>query len=324
MSKIIERAREVIDIEIEGLLAIRNNLNGDFERLIALCMEKLDLGGKIVITGIGKSGYIGKKIAATLSSIGSPSVFMHPVEALHGDLGIMQENDVMLAFSYSGETDELLAIMSPARRIGIPIVAITSNPESRLAKLSDLCVVTKVPHEACPFNLAPTTSTTAQLAFGDAFALVLLQERRFTKEDYGRLHPGGAIGRAVTMLVGDIMRGEDRMALVTADILVKDALCRMTTNRCGAAIVIDADKHLVGVFTDGDFRRHIEKDVSVMSKRIGEVMTPNPFWVRKDQLAVDVLRGVEKRRINAIIVVDEQDRVCGLVDVQDLPSFKLM
>jgi len=324
MSKIIDLARKVIDIEIEGMQAVRNSLNGEFEQLVEQCVAKLNLGGKIVITGIGKSGYIGKKIAATLSSVGSPSVFMHPVEARHGDLGIMQENDIMLAISYSGETDELLAIMSPARRLGITIVAITGDRNSRLAKLSDLLVETKVPQEACPFNLAPTTSTTAQLALGDALALVLLNVRGFTKEDYGRLHPGGAIGRAVTMMVGDIMRGEDRLAMVSPEQTVKDALCRMTARRCGAAIVVDGDRRLLGIFTDGDFRRQIEKDIGVMDRRIGEVMTANPFWVKKDRLAVEVLHGVEKRKINAIIVLDEEDRVCGLVDVQDLPSFKLM
>ena len=324
MSKIIERAQQVIDIEIEGLQAVRNHLNGDFEQLVERCVSKLNLGGKIVITGIGKSGYIGKKIAATLSRIGAPSVFMHPVEARHGDLGIMQENDIMLAFSYSGETDELLAIMSPARRLGIIIVAITGDRNSRLAQLSDFCVETKVPQEACPFNLAPTTSTTAQLALGDALALVLLQVRGFTKEDYGRLHPGGAIGRAVTLMVGDIMRGEDRLALVNPENTVKDALCRMTNKRCGAAIVVDAEQRLLGVFTDGDFRRQVEKDIGVLERRIGDVMTVNPFWVKKDQLAVEVLRGVEKRKINAIIVLEDNNRVCGLVDVQDLPSFKLM
>lgn len=324
MSKIIDLARKVIDIEIEGMQAVRNSLNGEFEQLVEQCVAKLNLGGKIVITGIGKSGYIGKKIAATLSSVGSPSVFMHPVEARHGDLGIMQENDIMLAISYSGETDELLAIMSPARRLGITIVAITGDRNSRLAKLSDLLVETKVPQEACPFNLAPTTSTTAQLALGDALALVLLNVRGFTKEDYGRLHPGGAIGRAVTMMVGDIMRGEDRLAMVSPEQTVKDALCRMTARRCGAAIVVDGDRRLLGIFTDGDFRRQIEKDIGVMDRRIGEGMTANPFWVKKDRLAVEVLHGVEKRKINAIIVLDEEDRVCGLVDVQDLPSFKLM
>lgn len=324
MNDIIARAREVIDIEIEGLRVLRDGLDGGFEELVNRCVDVLNRGGKIVIAGIGKSGYIGKKISATLSSVGSPAVFMHPVEALHGDLGMMQENDILLAISYSGETEELLEILTPARRLGIPVVAITGDSGSRLARLSDFCLEMKVSPEACPFNLAPTTSTTALLALGDALALVLLKVRGFTREDYGRLHPGGAIGRSVTLQVGDIMRGADRFAVVEPETRVKDALFRMTNSRCGSAIVIDAERRPIGIFTDGDFRRHVEKDLSILERKMAEVMTCNPFLIRKDQLAIDVIKGVEKRKINDVIVVDENGRVCGLVDVQDLPSFKLI
>lgn len=324
MSNIIERAREVIDIEIEGLKTLRDGLNGNFEELVNRCVGVLNRGGKIVIAGIGKSGYIGKKISATLSSVGSPSVFMHPVEALHGDLGLMQANDILLAISYSGETEELLEILVPARRLGITAVAITGDANSRLAKLADFCMEMRVSPEACPFNLAPTTSTTALLALGDALALVLLKVRGFTVEDYGRLHPGGAIGRSVTLVVGDIMRGADRFAAVEPDTQVKEALCHMTRSRCGAAIVVDGERRPIGIFTDGDFRRHVEKDLSVLNRKVSEVMTGSPFLVRKDQLAIDVLKAIEKRKINDVIVVDENGAVCGLVDVQDLPSFKLI
>lgn len=324
MKSIIAKAQEVFDIEIEGLKTLRDNIDGQFELLVKKCSETLDNGGKLVISGIGKSGYIGKKISATLSSVGSPSVFMHPVEALHGDLGIMQNKDILIAISYSGETDELVDILNPAKRLGIPIVAITGYAESRLAKLSDLCVEMKVPREACPFNLAPTTTTTALLALGDALALVLLQERGFTKADYGRFHPGGAIGRAVTMTVGDIMRREDRYAVVSPDTCVKDTLLRMTRSRCGSAIIVDDDIRPVGIFTDGDFRRHVEDDLSVLSRRVGDVMTKNPFKVRRDCLAVEVIKLIENKKINDIIVVDDAGKVCGMVDVQDLPGFKLM
>ncbi len=324
MSKIIQKAQSVFDIEIDGLKAVRDQLGQDFEKMVENCIKTLDNGGKIVITGVGKSGYIGKKIAATLSSVGSPAVFMHPVEALHGDLGIMQKNDLLLALSYSGETDELLSILSPARRLGMEIVAITGSAESSLAKLSNLVVKMTVPKEACPFNLAPTTTTTALLALGDALALVLLDCRGFTREDYGRLHPGGAIGRAVTMTVADIMRSGDRLAIVKPDSTVKDALLKMTHTRCGCAIIVDDNNKLLGIFTDGDFRRRAEKDINIINQPIAAVMTTKPATVSAEHLAVEALKIIEDRRINSIVVVSPSGQVAGFVDVQDLPRFKLM
>jgi arabinose-5-phosphate isomerase len=324
MSRIVNKAREVFDIEIEGLKTVRDNLGGSFEQLIGKCSETLDRGGKLVLTGIGKSGYIGKKIAATLSSTGSPAVFMHPVEALHGDLGMMQKNDILIALSYSGETEELLAVLNPAKRLGLEIIAITGSSSSSLAGLSSLVVEMTVPQEACPFNLAPTTTTTALLALGDALALVLLDTRGFTKEDYGRLHPGGAIGRSVTMLVGDIMRKGDRLALVAPDSTVKETLIRMTQARCGSAIVVDAGNSLLGIFTDGDFRRHAEKDIAILNQKVSTVMTVNPVTVCADSLAVEALKAVEDRRINSIIVTSSDKKVVGFIDVQDLPGLKLM
>lgn len=217
MSKLLELARNVFEIEIEGIKAVEQSLGTEFETMVQMCITTLEAGGKLVITGVGKSGYIGKKMAATLSSLGSPSVFMHPVEALHGDLGIMQRNDLLIALSYSGETDELLNVLVPAKRLGVELISITGYPNSRLGQMSNLTVPMTVPREACPFNLAPTTTTTALLTLGDALALVLLEERGFTKSDYGRLHPGGAIGRAVTMRAGDIMRSGDRFAVVKSN-----------------------------------------------------------------------------------------------------------
>ncbi|MFA7186145.1 MAG: KpsF/GutQ family sugar-phosphate isomerase [Victivallales bacterium] len=320
----IKRAKEVIDIEIKGMQTVRDSLDESFELLVEKCAATVRAGGKLIITGIGKSGYIGQKIAATLSSVGSPAVFMHPVEALHGDLGIMQKNDLVLAISYSGETEELLSVLTPAKRLGVKIFAVTGHPGSSLSRLSDFTLPMTVGEEACPFNLAPTTTTTALLALGDALALVLLDSYGFTKEDYGRLHPGGAIGRAVTLRIGDIMRSGDRCVLVLPGTTVKDTLLKMTRARCGAAIIVDDEQSLLGIFTDGDFRRHAEKDITILSKEIGSVMTPNPVSVRTGSLAVEVLKLVEDRHINDIIVLDENGKAVGLIDVQDLPGLKLM
>ena len=324
MNSFIERAKEVINVEIKGMEAVRDNLDDSFETLVEKCAETVKGGAKLIITGIGKSGYIGQKIAATLSSVGSPAVFMHPVEALHGDLGLMQKDDLVLAISYSGETEELLSILTPAKRLGTQIFAITGYPQSSLAKLSDFTMSMTVGEEACPFNLAPTTTTTALLALGDALALVLLDNYGFTKEDYGRLHPGGAIGRAVTMRVADIMRSGDACAIVFPETTVKDTLFKMTKARCGAAIIVNEKQELLGVFTDGDFRRHAEKDISILSKEIATAMTANPVSVKADHLAAEALKVVEDRHINDIIVVDENNKVVGLIDVQDLPGLKLM
>lgn len=324
MSRILDCARRVIDVEIEGLQQLRGELDSSFENVVSLCLETVSSGGKLILTGIGKSGYIAKKIAATLSSVGSPAVFLHPVEALHGDLGIMQKHDLMLAVSYSGETEELTGVIAPAKRLGIRTIAITGNGQSSLAAICDLTLPMPIPREACPFNLAPTTSTTALLALGDALAMVLLQEQGFTKENYGRLHPGGAIGRAVTMRAADVMRGTDRSAVVSPDTSVEDVLLAMTEARCGAAIVADQDRRLLGIFTDGDFRRWAKRDIGVLSRRIGEVMTCNPAYVHTQDLAVEVLKVVEDRHINGVIVLDAEDRVAGLIDVQDLPGLKLM
>ncbi len=317
-------AREVFDIEIEALTHLRNNLGDEFIALAEKCHEILNEGGKLVLTGIGKSGYIAQKIAATLSSVGSTAIFVHPVEALHGDLGVICQKDMLMAISYSGETDELLAVLPGAKRLGVFMVAITGDSNSQLAGFCDLTLNMAVPREACPFNLAPTATTTALLALGDALAIVLLRLHGFTKEDYGRFHPGGAIGRSVTLLVKEIMRSGDAIVAVPPDCTVKASLLKMTKARCGSAIIVDADNKLLGIFTDGDFRRHIEKSVEVINQPIGEVMTPNPSRVREDELAVEVLKLIEKKKINDVVAVDRDDRVVGLIDVQDLPGLKLM
>ena len=322
--EILTRAKEVFDIEIAGLEAVRDSLNSSFAELTRRCMETIANGGKLIWTGIGKSGHVGKKIAATLASVGSPSIFIHPVEARHGDLGMIQKNDLMIALSYSGETEELLCVLTPAKRLGVGLIAITGNESSTLAKICDLTVGMTIPQEACPFNLAPTTSTTALLALGDALAMVLLDCQGFTKSDYGMRHPGGAIGRMVTMTAADIMRDVEHSALVQPDTPVREALLQMTHARCGSAIVIDGDRKLLGIFTDGDFRRCAEKDMSVLERLMKDVMIPSPVSVRKDALAVEVLKILEKRCIDDIVVVDSDNVVQGFIDVQDLPGLKLM
>ena len=320
----LELAREVFDIEIEGVTALRDELGPSFAALVDRCAAAVDAGGKIVLTGVGKSGYIGRKIAATLSSVGNPAVFMHPVEARHGDLGILQKNDLLVALSYSGETEELLVVLTPAKRLGVELAAITASRDSTLGRMSDFVLEMPVPREACPFNLAPTTTTTALLVLGDALAMVLLNKHGFTKSDYGRRHPGGAIGRMVTMKAGDVMRKAADIALVAPEATVRETLYAMSHARSGAAVVADGEKRLLGIFTDGDFRRRAADDDLVLTKRVGDLMTPNPVSIQAEAQVVEVIKLVEKRRVDDLVVVDESGRVAGLIDIQDLPGLKLM
>ena len=323
-SNILKRAREVFDIERAGIDAVRDNLGADFEKLVAKCAETTRRGGKLILTGVGKSGYIGRKIAATLSSVGTPSIFMHPVEARHGDLGMIQKNDLMIALSYSGETDELLIVLPPAKQLGVELVAITASRNSSLGKVSDLVVEMPVPREACPFNLAPTTTTTALLVLGDALAMVLLDIQGFTKEDYGRRHPGGAIGRMVTMCAADVMRPLEKSALVGPGATVRETLYAMSHARCGSAIIVDDKNHLLGIFTDGDFRRWAEKEDKVLELKMERVMTARPVAVSRETLAVNVLKVIKERKVDDLIVTDDDNVVQGFIDVQDLPGLKVM
>ncbi len=320
----LELAREVFDIEIEGVSALRDQLGDDFRQLVDRCAAAVDAGGKIVFTGVGKSGYIGKKIAATLSSVGNPAIFMHPVEARHGDLGVLQKNDLLIALSYSGETEELLVVLTPAKRLGVELVAITASKESTLGQMSDSVLEMPVPREACPFNLAPTTTTTALLVLGDALAMVLLNRHGFTKSDYGRRHPGGAIGRMVTMKACDVMRKAADSAVVSPQTSVRETLYAMSRARSGAAIIAGEENKLLGIFTDGDFRRSAAKDDLVLTRQVGELMTANPVSVPDETQVVEVIKLVEKRRIDDLVVVDKNGCIAGLIDIQDLPGLKLM
>ena len=322
--QILKRAYEVFDTEIEGINAVRAKLSESFAELVQRCSDTIDRGGKLVITGVGKSGYIGKKMAATLSSVGNPSVFMHPVEARHGDLGLLQKDDLLIAISYSGETEELLAVLPPAKRLGVPLIAIAASKNSSLGKMSDFTFEMPIPKEACPFNLAPTTSTTALLVLGDALSMVLLDQRGFTKSDYGRRHPGGAIGRMVTMSARDVMRKPENSALVKAASTVRETLYEMSCARSGAAIIVDDDNRLLGIFTDGDFRRRAADDDDVLKRKMSEVMTANPVTIKADAMVAEVVKVVESRRIDDLVVIDNDGRVAGFIDIQDLPGLKIM
>ena len=322
--RILERAREVIDIEPSGVKKVRDELGAPFVALVRKCLDILHHGGKLVLCGVGKSGHISKKLAATLASTGARAVFMHPVEAMHGDLGIVSPQDLLLAVSYSGETDELLRVLPAVKRMAVPIVAITGKTDSRLAEFSDMVVPMPVEREACPFNLAPTTTTTALLALGDALAMVLLDCQDFQLSDYAMNHPAGAIGRTITLTVRDCMRTGEHCASVHPGTSVRDALLAMTKARDGAvAIVDDADK-LLGIFTDGDFRRAMTANDNILHAPIESVMTPNPISINQKQMAVEILKLLERKKIDDVTVVDDNGRFVGMVDIQDLPKFKVM
>ncbi len=320
----LRRAREVFDTEMLGLQAVRDGLGEAFIAWVEACLRTFERGGKLVVTGVGKSGHVGRKMAATLASTGSPAVFMHPVEAMHGDLGMLSERDLLIALSYSGETEEVLAVLPAAKRFRVPVVAVTRGGDSRLAQYSDIVVPMAVPREACPFNLAPTTTTTAAMALGDALAIVLLERQQFDQQAYARLHPAGAIGRSVTLRIADIMRRGEAAPSVAPATPVKEAMLLMTRARSGSVMVVDDDDRLLGIFTDGDFRRHVTTDIHSLEAPIGSLMTAKPTTVGPALMAVELLALLENRRIDDIPVVDDQGRVLGLVDIQDLPKFKVM
>jgi arabinose-5-phosphate isomerase len=313
-----------MDLEIAGLKAVRAQLDSAFSEAVDLIVQTLRQRGKIVVTGIGKSGNIGRKIAATLTSTGSTGVVLDSVDALHGDLGIVSDGDVILALSYSGESDELLNLLPHLRRLSARIVSITGAPKSTLAQHSDIVLNAKVPREACPFNLAPTASTTAMLALGDALAMAVLEARGFKRQDFARHHPSGAIGRALLLKVADIMRAGDRNPLAAETVTVREALLTMTRARAGSVSVINARGKLVGVFTDGDFRRRMADGDELLDQPLREVMTARPICVRDDALAAEALKIFHERSIDDLIVVNKRSEPVGLVDLQDLPKLKLM
>lgn len=317
-------ARKVFDVELAALKAVRAQLDSAFDRAVEIVVETLQRRGKLVVVGIGKSGNVGQKIAATLTSTGSTSVVLNSVDALHGDLGMVNDGDAILALSYSGESEELLNLLPALKRFAVKIISFTGNLKSSLAKHSDVALNVKVPREACPFNLAPTSSTTAMLVLGDALAMAVLQARGFKQKDYARLHPGGAIGRAMLLKVGDIMRRSERNAVADENLPVKDALLVMTRAKSGSLSVVDARGKLAGVFTDGDFRRHMASNEHLLAQPLKKVMTRNPICIREDALAAEALKIFDQRNIDDLIVVNAKREPVGLVDSQDLPKLKIM
>jgi arabinose-5-phosphate isomerase len=322
--KYVRRAQEILDIEIQGLTQVRDGMGLEFSRSVDLILKALEKKGKIIITGVGKNLHVGQKMAATLTSTGAPAVVLHPLEAMHGDLGILDSNDVVIALSYSGETEEVLNLLPAIKRSNVKVIALTGEMKSTLAKSSDEVIPVTVEREACPFNMAPTTSTTATLAMGDALAMVLLEARGFKKEDYAQLHPGGSIGQTLLLKVGDIMRTDERVAEVARGAKVKDAVLAMTSARAGSAAVVDESRKVLGIITDGDLRRHITGTANVGEQPVEDVMTPGPITLSVDQLAVDVLSIYEKHNIDDLIVVDDGERLVGMIDIQDLPKFKIL
>ncbi len=321
---ILSRAWQVLDTEIEGLRTAQAALGEDFLATVRLILETLDNGGKIVVTGVGKNLHIAEKLSATLASTGSTSVVMNPIQAMHGDLGMIAEDDVLLALSFSGESDEVIKLIPAVRRLGIRIIGMVGNPDSTLARLSDVVLCVRIGKEACPFGMAPTTSTTATMAVGDALAMVLIEARHFNKESYARLHPAGAIGRALVLRVRDIMRTGERLATLPLSATIMDAIMAMTTAKSGAALVAHPDGRLAGIFTDGDLRRQLSEGKDILRSPVHAVMTHQPVSVCDEAFAVDVLRIFEKYKIDDLPVVDAEGRLVGYVDIQDLPKMKVM
>ena len=337
-SKHLDLAREVFDCEIEGLVKTRDSLGDSFAAAVDLMLGVLRGDGHIVVTGVGKSLHVAEKISGILSPTGARSFVLNPVQAMHGDLGATSARDVLLALSFSGESDEVLRLIPAIRRHGLKVVSMTGNGESTLAGLSDVHIPIPCGREACPFGMAPTTSATATMVMGDALAMALLDAQKFDISDYALNHPAGAIGRALVMKAADVMRTGDRLPLVPPAATVTATLMAMTKAQSGSAIVVDKAGKLLGIFTDGDFRRlmacgdqikqsnnqTIKQSNSLLSAPVSRLMTSSPQFVYDDAYAAELLKVFEKRRIDDLPVCDRKGRVVGLVDIQDLPRMKVL
>jgi len=314
--KLEQMARAVIDIEAKAVADLADRIGPDFVRA---CRFMYDCEGRIVVLGMGKSGHIGEKIAATLASTGSPAFFVHPGEASHGDMGMITSNDVVLALSNSGETTEILTILPLIKRLGVPLIALTGKVDSALAEAANAHIDVSVEKEACPLGLAPTSSTTAALVMGDALAVSLLEQRGFTADDFALSHPGGSLGRRLLLHVEDIMHGDDKIPCVNDTASLSEALLEMTQKGLGMTGIVDIDGKLAGIFTDGDLRRVLDHgEVNVHQVSIAEVMTCHCKTVQPRQLAVETLSLMEKHKINSLIVVDKQQRPVGALNMHDL------
>jgi arabinose-5-phosphate isomerase len=320
----LDKARRVIELELTEVQRLLTRLDQSFAHAVETIRACVENRGKIVVVGVGKSGHIGEKIAATLTSTGSPAVVLNSLNAVHGDLGLVVDGDVILALSYSGETDEMINILPALARFDVKIVAITGNANSFLAKNAHVHLDVQVEREACPLALAPTSSTTVMLVLGDALAMVLLEARGFTKEDFARFHPGGRLGRTLLMKVHQIMRGREQMALIAPEATVREALVAMARAHAGAAVVTNEEGELEGIFTHGDFGRHFQKHSDLLELAVEDFMTRRPITVPGDRLAAEVLQILEKHRIDDLVVMDGQQRPIGVVDSQDLARFRLI
>ena len=324
-SRALALASETLQIESDAILALKDRLGTSADSEFALALQiLLQCKGRVVVSGMGKSGHIARKIAATLASTGTPAMFVHPAEAAHGDLGMVTESDVLIAISNSGESEELLSIVPVIKRLGAALISMTGKPNSSLASLAHVHLNIAVAKEACPLNLAPTASTTATLALGDALAVALLDLRGFREEDFARSHPGGALGRRLLTHVRDIMRTGEDIPAVHPDVLLPAALLEVTRKGLAMTAIVDASNHVVGIFTDGDLRRLIEEGKDFSRAQIKEVMHTNPRVLGPEQLAVDAVELMEKYRINQVLVVEKDGSLVGALHIHDLTRAKVI
>ena len=313
--KLMQLGRAVLEIEADAVRALQQRVDAHF---VLACRYMLACKGRIVVVGMGKSGHIGSKVAATLASTGAPAFFVHPGEASHGDLGMITASDVVLAISNSGETDEILTILPLIKRLGVPLITLTGNPGSSMARVATVNIDISVEKEACPLGLAPTSSTTATLAMGDALAVSLLEARGFTAEDFARSHPGGRLGRRLLLLIDEVMHAGERIPRVSEGVSLADALVEMSRKGLGMTAVTAADGRLVGIFTDGDLRRVLDRRIDVHQVGISEVMTAGCKTARLGMLAAEALQMMEEYKINALLVVDKEGRLVGALNMHDL------
>jgi len=313
--ELLALAREVLQIESRAVESLCSRLDQDF---VAACQLCLDTPGRVVVTGMGKSGHIGNKIAATFASTGTPSFFVHPAEASHGDLGMITTNDVLLAVSYSGETDEIVTILPLIKRMGARLLSITGNRQSTLASAADVHLDVSVTEEACPLNLAPTASTTATLAMGDALAVALLKLRGFTAEDFAMSHPSGSLGKRLLLRVADVMRTGNAIPRVSADVRLKDGLLEMTQKGLGMTAVVDDQQGILGVFTDGDLRRALDDGVDVHVTTMQEIMNKKCKTTSSEVMAVEAVHMMEENKITSLLVADDDNRLIGALNIHDL------
>lgn len=317
---LLKLAARVLRTEAEGILGLVPRLDGRFLHALGILR---DCQGRVVVTGIGKSGIVARKVAATLASVGTPALFLHPAEGVHGDLGMVARGDVVLAISNSGETDEVLTILPAIKRLGVPLVVLTGNPESTLARYADLVLDVSVREEACPMTLVPTSSTTAALAMGDALAVALLELRGITPEDFAAVHPGGNLGRRFQR-VENLMHVGDSVPIVREETGMREVILEMTGKRMGATSVVDETGVLVGIITDGDLRRAFQRDPQILTKAAGDAMSRNPKTIRPDELAVKALEMMESHAITQLLVADDQRRPAGIIHLHDILRAKIV